>query len=51
MIPSGMASAQRPNQTARESARVDDSVSIRAAAMPGAAPKSPAASATSALSS
>ncbi len=48
---SGIASAQRPNQTARDSARVDDSLSVRAAAMPGAAPKMPAASATSSLSS
>ena len=48
---SGMASAQRENQSARESARVDDSRSTRAAAMPGAPPKRPAASATISQSS
>ena len=48
---SGMASAQSPNQIARARARVDDSVSVRAAAMPGAAPPMPAASAISSLSS
>jgi hypothetical protein len=51
MMPSGMASAQRPNQIALASARVDDSDSIRAAAIPGAPPNSPAASATSSLNS
>ena len=50
-MPSGIASAQSANQAARERARVEDSVSIRAAAIPGAAPKRPAASATSSLSS
>src|SRR5207249_2714624 len=47
----GMASAQSANQRARESARADESRSIRAAAMPGTPPNSPAASATSSLSS
>src|SRR5919201_603755 len=38
LSPTGMASAQRENQSARASARADESPTSRAEAMPGATP-------------
>src|SRR6267378_2345171 len=51
MSATGIASAQSENQRARDSARVEESRSIRAAAIPGTPPNRPAASAISSLSS
>jgi len=47
----GTANAQSENQSARERARVEESRSMRAAAIPGAPPNRPAASAINSLSS
>ena len=51
IIASGMVNAQSENQRARERARVEESRSKRAAAIPGAPPNKPAARATISLSS